>query len=125
MDNREAIEFSIQILNNSKEALESTYLESVRVKQRIETEPNSFSWKWEDGGYWVLVYNESPAQIKKYEIGIQALEKQVEKKREWKETGIGEHQFCSVCKHRIMTITQKYCSNCGQRLEKEEVKEGK
>jgi hypothetical protein len=68
MDKQEAIEYSIQILKGKKEELEESYKDSVEVKQRIEKEPLSFSWKWEDNGYWVIIFNEYPAEIKK--IGI-------------------------------------------------------
>jgi hypothetical protein len=73
MDRQEAIDYSIKILKDKKVELEEYYKNSVEVKQRIEKEPEEFIWKWEDGGYWVIIYNEYPAEIKELELGILVL----------------------------------------------------
>ena len=55
---------AICVLEKALKECESTYANSISVKERIEREPKVFSWKWEDGGYWVLVYENSPKYIK-------------------------------------------------------------
>ena len=51
-------------------------------------------------------------------MGMQALEKQIPKKREIKITGTtgwNTRTFCPVCKNEV--LEQKYCVHCGQALD--------
>ena len=53
--------------------------------------------------------------IKSIEIAIQALEKQIPKKPDFTE----DKQFalCPCCDMKGLTDKQKYCDNCGQKLD--------
>ena len=64
---------AIRVLNKTLEEYKSSYAESVEVKKRIEREPTTFTWKWEDRGYWVLIYENHPKRIKELNEAITAL----------------------------------------------------
>lgn len=72
---------AICVLEKALKERESTYAHSISVKERIEREPEVFSWKWEDGGYWVLIYENYPNYIKELQSAIAALHAQSEAER--------------------------------------------
>ena len=72
---------AICVLEKALKERELTYAESVRVKERNEREPEMFTWKWEDGGYWFLVYENSPKYIKELQAAISTLKSQSEAER--------------------------------------------
>jgi hypothetical protein len=78
INNDEAIKYSIGVLMAEISKYEKTYNESVHVKERIEREPEEFTWKWSGGGYWVSVYNNYPKMIANLQTGIKLLEKEQE-----------------------------------------------
>ena len=53
--------------------------------------------------------------IKSIEIAIQALEKQIPKKSDF--TADKEFALCPCCNGKGLYNKQKYCDNCGQRLD--------
>lgn len=60
-----------------------------------------------------------PEEVKDYEealeIGIQALEKQMPKKPDFTEDK--EFALCPCCNGKGLFNMQKYCDNCGQKLD--------
>lgn len=90
---------AVCVLEKALKERESTYTHSISVKERIEREPEVFSWKWEDEGYWVLVYENYPKYIKELQTAIAALkqkseaERRIEGVREYCENAIGEELY--------------------------------
>jgi hypothetical protein len=78
--------FAIGVLSEKLKEYESTYRNAIDVKERIEREPEEFTWKWAEGGYWVSVYNTYPQLIKELIRAIRAL-------RQMKPT----HAYCFYC----------------------------
>ena len=65
--------FVIGVLSEKLKEYESTYANAIDVKERIEREPEEFTWKWSNGGYWVSVYNSHPTDIKELKRAIRIM----------------------------------------------------
>jgi hypothetical protein len=81
----------------------------------------------------MIIENERPSCGKKiefteeekyeaYSMAIQALEKQIPKKPDFTEDK--EFALCPCCNGKSLRDKQKYCENCGQKLDWSEESEG-
>lgn len=102
----EAVKFPIGVLSEKLKEYKATYANSIQVKERIEREPEEFTWEWADGGYWVSVYEEYPKHIAELQTIITALRQMTAE----------PCVACQDAEHRMMVDGGTHCKYCGKRL---------